>query len=204
MVGLIPDLSRICTQGWKNEGDGIYLLGLPIQSQVSLTQVTLGGSEYLAAIHNTVAGKPPRVDFDLERRVQAACRFGIRQGWLNSAHDSAEGGLAVALAECCLSGEMGATITLDLSSQQSGNFRWDEVLFGEGGARIIVSVAPSQQEAWETYLRENLDGAWQKLGAVTNKEQGLQILTEDNHSLIQVNHESMSDRYYNAISQAIG
>ncbi|NRB08530.1 MAG: phosphoribosylformylglycinamidine synthase subunit PurL [Richelia sp.] len=194
MVGLIPDLTKMCSQGWQNQGDGIFLLGLPIQSQV-----TLGGSEYLASIHNTVAGKPPRVDFDLEKRVQAACRFGIRQGWINSAHDSAEGGLAVALAECCLNGELGAVITFNLSSQQPENFRWDELLFGEGGARIIVSVVPSQQEAWETYLRENLNGAWQKLGAVASKEKGLQISTADHQSIVQVNHNSMSDRYYNAI-----
>ncbi|WP_088243257.1 phosphoribosylformylglycinamidine synthase subunit PurL [Calothrix rhizosoleniae] len=194
MVGLIPDLSKICTQGWQAEGDVIYLLGLPIQSPT-----TLGGSEYLAAIHNTVAGKPPRVDFALERQVQAACRTGIRQGWLHSAHDTAEGGLAVALAECCLSGELGAAITLDLSNQELTNLRWDEVLFGEGGARIIVSVTPSQQEAWEMYLRENLDGAWQKLGTVTSNDQGLQILTRDYQTLIQVNYEQMSDRYYHTV-----
>ncbi|MDJ0674506.1 MAG: phosphoribosylformylglycinamidine synthase subunit PurL [Calothrix sp. MO_167.B42] len=194
MVGLIPDLSKICTQGWQIPGDLIYLLGLPIPAKT-----TLGASEYLAAIHNIVAGKPPRIDFELERRVQAACRFGIRQGWLNSAHDTAEGGLAVALAECCLSGELGATITLDLSEQESTNLRWDEILFGEGGGRIIVSVAPPQQSAWETYLRENLDGTWQQLGTVTSNDQGLQVLTKDYQTLIQVNYPQMSDRYYHAI-----
>ena len=101
--------------------------------------------------------------------------------------------------ECCLNGELGAVITFNLSSQQPENFRWDELLFGEGGARIIVSVVPSQQEAWETYLRENLNGAWQKLGAVASKEKGLQISTADHQSIVQVNHNSMSDRYYNAI-----
>lgn len=194
MVGLIPNLNRICSQGWKNEGDEIYLLGLPIQ-----LQVTLGGSEYLAAIHKTVAGIPPKVDFDLERRVQSACRFGIRQGWINSAHDSAEGGLTVALAECCLSGDMGATIVFNLPSHQPENFRWDELLFGEGGARIIISVVPSEQEAWELFLRENLSGAWQKLGTVESKEKGLHILTTDHQSIININHESMSASYYNAI-----
>ncbi|WP_044304873.1 phosphoribosylformylglycinamidine synthase subunit PurL [Richelia intracellularis] len=194
MVGLIPNLDKICSQGWKNEGDKIYLLGLPVQSQVAL-----GGSEYLATIHKTVAGKPPQVDFDLERRVQAACRFGIRQSWINSAHDSAEGGLAVALAECCLSGEMGATIVLNLPSQQPENFQWDELLFGEGGARIIVSVVPSEQEAWEIFLQENLCGVWQKLGTVESKEKGLKISTIDHQSIINVNYELMSESYYNAI-----
>lgn len=88
MVGLIPDITKIGGQGWQASGDVIYLLGLPLASKISL-----GASEYLATIHNTVAGKPPLVDFDLERRVQKVCREGIRNGWVRSAHDSAEGEL---------------------------------------------------------------------------------------------------------------
>ncbi|HBY77473.1 MAG TPA: phosphoribosylformylglycinamidine synthase II, partial [Cyanobacteria bacterium UBA11148] len=110
MVGLIPDLTQICGQGWQAEGDLIYLLGLPLND--STPHLSLGGSEYLAAIHGIVAGKPPIVNFDLERRVQAACREGIRQGWVRSAHDCAEGGIAVAIAECCIAGQLGAEINL--------------------------------------------------------------------------------------------
>ena len=102
MVGLIPDITKICGQSWQNEGDIIYLLGF----SPSIIP-TLAASAYLATIHNTVAGKPPIVDFALERKVQAACRYGIRQGWVNSAHDCGEGGLAVALAECCLGNNFG-------------------------------------------------------------------------------------------------
>ncbi len=94
MVGLIPDLTRICGQGWRQEGDLIYLLGLRLESRQENEidkVVTLGGSEYLASIHGLVAGQPPVVDFELERRVQAVCRTGIRQGWIHSAHDCAEG-----------------------------------------------------------------------------------------------------------------
>ncbi|MEO1561728.1 MAG: AIR synthase related protein, partial [Cyanobacteria bacterium J06632_19] len=74
MVGLIPDLTKICSQAWQSEGDIIYLLGLPITSknQNPQSKIELGASEYLATIHKTVAGKPPRIDFDLERRVQQA------------------------------------------------------------------------------------------------------------------------------------
>jgi phosphoribosylformylglycinamidine (FGAM) synthase-like enzyme len=70
-------------------------LGLPLTD--STPHLSLGGSEYLAAIHGLVAGKPPLVDFGLERRVQAVTREGIRQGWVRSAHDCAEGGLALLL-----------------------------------------------------------------------------------------------------------
>ncbi|HBE16613.1 MAG TPA: phosphoribosylformylglycinamidine synthase subunit PurL, partial [Cyanobacteria bacterium UBA11367] len=108
MVGLIPDIDNIGTQGWKTEGDLIYLLGLPISD--TTPHVSLGGSEYLASIHGLVAGKPPVVNFDLESRVQAVCREGISQGWIKSAHDCAEGGIAVAVAESCISSGLGAEI----------------------------------------------------------------------------------------------
>ncbi|MDZ8029769.1 phosphoribosylformylglycinamidine synthase subunit PurL [Nostoc sp. DedSLP04] len=196
MVGLIPDLTKICGQGWQASGDVIYLLGLPLASQISL-----GASEYLATIHNTVAGKPPRVDFDLERRVQKVCREGIRNGWVRSAHDSAEGGVAIALAESCLAGNLGAEINLEIAQTQLN--RLDEVLFAEGGARILVSVASAQQEIWESYLQEHLGQEWQKLGVVSNFETGLGVFTTDNQTLIKVSIEDMNDRYSHAIAKRL-
>ncbi|MDZ8139340.1 MAG: phosphoribosylformylglycinamidine synthase subunit PurL [Nostoc sp. DedQUE04] len=196
MVGLIPDLTKICGQGWQASGDVIYLLGLPLASQISL-----GASEYLATIHNTVAGKPPRVDFDLERRVQKVCREGIRNGWVRSAHDSAEGGVAIALAESCLAGNLGAEINLEIAQTQLN--RLDEVLFAEGGARILVSVASAEQEIWESYLQEHLGQEWQKLGVVSNFETGLGVFTTDNQTLIKVSIEDMNDRYSHAIAKRL-
>jgi len=202
MVGLIPDLTKICGQGWQNADDIIYLLGLSIQSKIQnpKSKIELGASEYLATIHNTIAGKPPRIDFDLERLVQKACREGIRAGWVNSAHDSAEGGLAVAIAESCLSGNLGAEINFPISANHDSRF--DEVLFGEGGARILVSVSGENQEKWESYLHRTLPENWQKLGTVTNSG-NLEILTADNHKLLQVSLEDMSDRYSQAISKRL-
>ena len=196
MVGLIPDLTKICSQAWRSEGDIIYLLGLPIQSKIEL-----GGSEYLATIHNTVAGRPPSVDFDLERRVQQACREGIRQGWVRSAHDCAEGGITVALAECCINSSLGCEVKLDIPANNSQ--RWDEVLFGEGGARIIVSVALAQQQIWESYLQEQLNDRWQKIGKVGNFQTDLGVLTSDNKTLINVTIENVSDRYHKAINRRL-
>ncbi|MEA5620815.1 phosphoribosylformylglycinamidine synthase subunit PurL [Cronbergia sp. UHCC 0137] len=196
MVGLIPDLTKICGQGWQNVGDIIYLLGLPVGAKIEL-----GASEYLATIHNTVTGKPPRVDFDLERRVQNACREGIRAGWVRSAHDCAEGGLIVALAECCLSGNLSAEVNLGISANQLT--RLDEVLFGEGGARILVSVGSQLQEVWESYLQEHLGIEWQKLGVVANLDTELKILDTENQPLITVTIKEMSDRYFSAIAKRL-
>ena len=197
MVGLIPDITKICGQGWQAVGDVIYLLGLPVQSKIGL-----GASEYLATIHGTVAGKPPRVDFDLERRVQKVCREGIRNGWVRSAHDSAEGGLAIAIAECCIAGNLGAEINLEIAQTQAQT-RLDEVLFAEGGARILVSVTSEQQEIWESYLQEHLGKEWQKLGTVRNYETGLGVFTTENQPLIKVRIEDMNDRYSHAIARRL-
>ncbi|MEG4799726.1 phosphoribosylformylglycinamidine synthase subunit PurL [Microcoleus sp. ARI1-B5] len=203
MVGLIPDLTKICGQAWQKEGDLIYLLGIGASSQNSDVQTspTLGGSEYLAAVHGTIAGKPPAIDFELERQVQKACRDGIRSGWVRSAHDCAEGGIAIALAESCISAKMGAEIHLSFNSEKVG--RWDEILFGEMGNCIVVSVAPKNQEIWESYLQEHLTKMWQKIGLVGGAESPLRVVSADNQALIEVGMSEMGDRFYNAIERRI-
>ena len=197
MVGLIADLTKVCGQGWQSSGDLIYLLG------DDKTLPTLGASEYLAVLHSTIAGKPPRVDFELEQKVQTACREGIRQGWIKSAHDCAEGGLAVALAESCLSGQKGATVKLGLGSNPS--VRWDNILFGEGGGRILVSVHPESQLVWEGFLEQQLgkeNDIWQNLGFVGSGSEPLRILADD-QGLIEVDLGEMGDRYFNAIERRV-
>ena len=198
MVGLVEDITQICGQGWRSPGDAIYLLGDWAKG------TTLGGSEYLAVIHQTIAGQPPIADFELERQVQSACRQGIRQGWVRSAHDCAEGGLAIALAECCISGQLGAEIQLPQMPQMSENHlsenRWDHLLFAEGGARILVSVSVEQVKTWESYLSDHLSHTWQKLGQV--KGNRLAIAT-DNLTLINASLEEMGDRWSKAIERRL-
>ncbi|WP_013321954.1 phosphoribosylformylglycinamidine synthase subunit PurL [Gloeothece verrucosa] len=186
MVGLIPDITRVCGQGWQANGDIIYLLGdcLP----------TLGASEYLAAVHGVVAGKPPQVDFELEKRVQQSCRYGIRQGWVNSAHDCAEGGLAVTLAECSISGKRGAQIQVSFAD----NLRLDEWLFGESASRIVVSVKPDFKRVWEDYLRDILGDQWQEIGVVGDEGDRLKI-----NDLIDLSVDEMTDFWATAIERRL-
>jgi phosphoribosylformylglycinamidine synthase subunit PurL len=193
MVGLIPDLAHICGQGFKAAGDLLYLLGEPLGT--SDPTVTLGGSEYLSAIHGLVAGRPPQVDFELEKSVQAVCRQGVRQGWIRTAHDCAEGGFAIALAESCISGQLGAAVQISGTQSQ----RWDEVLFGEGGARILVAIDPNHKTDWEAHLEEHLRDHWQPLGQVTVPTTGLKITTEDNLCLIQAIMEEITSLWSTAI-----
>lgn len=183
MVGLIPDIDKICGQGWQKEGDVVYLLGK--------FEPRLGASEYLATIHNIIAGKPPQLDYTLEKQVQEACREGIRQGMVKSAHDVSEGGVAVALAECCISGKLGCDVTLP-----SFDSRLDAVLFGELASLIIVSINPENQGNWEALLNGKLGHNWHKIGQVKGSN-----LTINN--FVNLSVKTITDTWANAIENRL-
>lgn len=185
MVGIIPDLTKVCGQSWTTAGHLIYLLG-------ASSRPSLGSSEYLATVHQTVAGRPVAIDFDRERRVQAACRYGIRQGWVSAAHDPAEGGIAVAVAESCIGNGLGAQVTLPALG-----LRADEDLFGECGGRIVVSIDPSQRAGWEAYLQENLAGDWLELGVVVGDR--LQIHSASGS--VDLSLQEIADSWRNGIDR---
>jgi phosphoribosylformylglycinamidine synthase subunit PurL len=206
MVGLIEDLSATCGQGWRQAGDLIYLLGVPLEATATALidekpQVTLGASEYLAALHGQVAGHPPMIDLALERQIQAACRHGIRQGWVRSAHDVAEGGLAIALAEACISGGLAAQIRLPVAADQR-LCRWDTLLFGEGGSRIVVSVRPEAAAAWQAYLAEQVGDRWQPLGQVAAGDQ-LRLTSLDDQLLISASLGALAEAWGDAIERRL-
>lgn len=133
MVGLLDDVSKRCTQGFKAEGDTILLVG--DYPTANASDLGLGGSEYLAVIHGVKKGIPPYIDLDREKAVDGVVFNAVRKGLLQSAHDCSEGGLAVAVAESCISGKLGASINL-AASKESLAAR----LFGEKQSRIVVSV----------------------------------------------------------------
>ena len=196
MVGLVPDLTKVCGQAWQAEGDAIYLLGVGTDSD-GQGAVTLGGSEYLKRIHGTVAGQPPRVDVEMELAVQATCREGIRRGWVRSAHDCSEGGLAIALAECCISGNKGASLSV-----VEGQQRLDTLLFGEGGARILVSVAPEHKGDWEGYCQTNLEHVRQ-IGTVGAADAPMRVAGDRNGELISLAVPHLSDQWTHAIERVL-
>ena len=101
MVGLIEKPEHITTQWFKDEGDAIILLGDVVDASDPLRG--LGGSAYLQRIHGLKAGTPPRCDLEKEKELHLALRALIHSGAVKSAHDCSEGGLAVALAESCIS-----------------------------------------------------------------------------------------------------
>jgi phosphoribosylformylglycinamidine synthase len=136
MVGLIDQVDRAVTQWFKHAGDAIILLGT--------TKEDLGGTEYLKVMHHREQGSPPLLNLDREKAVQACTLHLIRSGLIQSAHDCSDGGLAVALAESCVSGpdqKLGAVVQL-----QVDRLRRDALLFGESQSRVILSARPDQAE----------------------------------------------------------
>ncbi|HLW60846.1 MAG TPA: phosphoribosylformylglycinamidine synthase subunit PurL [bacterium] len=131
MVGLLEDVRRHATPGWKREGDLIVLLGDGIPQ--------LEGSEYLATVHGVEAGRLRHPDLPGVARLIQCTREAVARGLVSSAHDCAGGGMAVALAECCIAGGLGAAVALPVERGQ----RSDVALFGEGVGRILVSTQPS-------------------------------------------------------------
>lgn len=106
--------------------------------------------------------------------------------------------MAIALAEACVTSQYGATIILDLATSDLG-CRWDTLLFGEGGSRIIVSVAPHSVVLWENYLQNHLAKHWQHLGHVGAVGGPLQIQIPQETTIIDVGMEAMGDRWCHAI-----
>ncbi len=127
MLGLIEDVDKRCTSEFKKPGDVIALVH---GGQAG----SLGGSEYLNAIHGLAVGKPPALDMVTEKRVQNVVLQAIRQGLLSSAHDCSDGGLAVTLAEGCILGKLGAEVSLSVDCGTAA------ALFAETQSRIVVSL----------------------------------------------------------------
>jgi len=123
---LIDDLNKIMSADFKQEGDTVLLIGNNRQE--------LGGSEYLKQIHDQVLGMAPELNLDEEHNLQKATLELIRSGLINSAHDTAEGGLAVCLAESSMNvNNIGVDAKIENTAQ---------ALFGESQSRIVISFNP--------------------------------------------------------------
>ncbi len=149
MLGLIEKMDFLCTPWFKKKGDLIILLGE--------CRGEIGGSEYLQLIHGLKAGQIPRLDLERERAVQNTCLEVIRAHLVSSAHDCSEGGLAVALAECCISNsgkERGAIIELE-AFPEILCIRMDALLFGETQSRILISCHPRNFAEIQRVARRN-------------------------------------------------
>ena len=187
MVGLLPDADKRVTMGFKKEGDVIYLVGNG--------EPTLGGSEYLAVIHGQEVGRPPALDMEAEKKLQAFLREAIDARLLQSAHDVSDGGLAVAVAECCLAGMQGATVQVETEQADAKG------LFGEATASVVVSVTAAQEQEVAALLdRSGLPS--RRIGNVGRVGKPLQM-SGRNGLEIGLTLPEMRDAYEGAIPAAM-
>jgi phosphoribosylformylglycinamidine synthase subunit PurL len=218
MVGLIDKEEHITTQWFKAAGDAIILVGAgggvagpaspnnPKSAGVGDPGYSLGGSQFLRVCYGRTEGPPPRVDLELEIDVQNAVRDLIREGLVKSAHDCSEGGLAVALAECCFNPDnlLGADVDFENCGGSRAGCAGDtpasteEALFNESQSRIVISVARENLEKTMSMLRAR-DVPFQHLGKVGGDELCIRASNETFRWPIS----NLYDDWFNAIRRAV-
>jgi phosphoribosylformylglycinamidine synthase len=132
VVGLVEDVDAVVGPGFRDEGDTVILIGE--------TRDELGGTEYLKVVHGVEDGLPPALDLGRERAAQELVRDAIEAGWVKSAHDPSDGGLAVCAAECAFHAKDGLGCEIDLDAVSPAE-RTDARLFGESQSRILITAS---------------------------------------------------------------
>ena len=218
MVGLIEKPEHITTQWFKDEGDAVILLGEPVDADDPL--LGLGGSAWLQAVHGKKTGTPPRCDLEQARTLHTTLLGLIQSGLIKSAHDCSEGGLAVCLAESCISQLiargtprlMGAAIdltsvgrassradgTTDNGSSAASPHQLDALLFGETQSRVVITCQPL--DAVKVVERAKLLGVTAvQIGRVG----GEQLAIKAGANEVSVPVTELHDRWWNAIARAM-
>jgi len=156
-LGLLDDVNKAVSSGFKHEGDSVFLLGADV---ISNDPYSLAGSEYLETVHGLIVGQPT-INLDIEVKLQSCCRSLVQKQLINSAHDCSEGGLAVALAESSITGKLGFSGSIDTEKH------WAAALFGEQTSRVIVSVSKDNIDQFKNVCHES-ETPFVWLGTVTN------------------------------------
>ena len=217
MVGLIDKEEHITTQWFKDEGDLIILVGGvdgigDAGAGINDPGYNLGGSRYLKVCHQLKIGPPPQLDLAHEIKVQNSVRDLIRAGLVKSAHDCSEGGLVVALAECCFNPERLFGADIDCSRRPVGDATHAEqanptdashsdvatVLFNESQSRILISVNPENFDNTIAMLRLR-EVPFQQLGKVGGDELRIRI----NEKTFRWPISELYDDWWNAIRCAV-
>jgi phosphoribosylformylglycinamidine synthase len=139
VVGLIENADQVVQRTFRQSGDAVILLGE--------NRAELGGSEFLQTVHGTIRGVPPALDLSREAALQRVLVDGIASGLIRSAHDCAEGGLAITLAECCFETPLGVRADLPAVAFDTAAYGDIATLYGESASRAVVSVAAGDASA---------------------------------------------------------
>jgi phosphoribosylformylglycinamidine synthase II len=138
MIGLLEDKNKVMSLNFKWKGDLIFLLGV--------SRDDINSSEYLAGYHGIKASPAPYFDLDEEHQLQETVKALIDKGYINAAHDCADGGLWTTLVEMGMPGGLGFDIVTD------SEVREDAFLFGESQSRVVVTVNEDQEDEFIEYM----------------------------------------------------
>ena len=186
MVGLIEN-GRVPVQtAFAGEGDLIVLIGN--------SDDDIGGSEYLAVWHNREQGIPPQLDLEMARKINDAVLSLMDTGCVKSCHDTAEGGLAVALSECSVAGNIGCKVGVE-----TNGMRIDGALFGESQSRFVLTVAEANRDIMESTLTEQ-GVPFAQIGWVTGDRVQIGV---DRKLTIDVPVADVADAYNNGLTRAL-
>ena len=191
MVGKINNIHQAISSGWKSVHDHVWIIGS------YSSETSIGASSYLEYFHGKVTGRPPKIDLQDEKYCQSFLRNIILNNLVASSHDISDGGLAVALSECCILSSLGAKIELE-----SGFERIDNLLFSEGGSRIIFSINKTKESNWLKFLKDIKNKLpksvyLKKIGYVSNEN--LKITIQDKE-ICNIKLDQLTKRFNNSIS----
>ncbi len=191
MIGKIDNVEKAISSEWKNIDDQIWLIGS------SKSEIKIAASSYLEYFHGEITGRPPKIDLLDEKFCQSFLRNAILSSLVVSSHDISDGGLAIALAESCILSARGATIELEKDLN-----RVDNLLFAEGGSRIIFSISKMKQNEWFNYLKQNQINFpssvyVKKIGYVTSETLKIKI---NQKNICNIRVEELTEKFNNSIS----
>ena len=191
MVGTIQNVDKAISSEWKNINDQIWIVGS------TSSESTIGASSYLEYFHGLVTGRPPKINLQDEKYCQSFLRDAILKNYIISSHDVSDGGLAVALSECCILSSKGATIELE-----DKNIREDSLLFSEGGSRIIFSLNKKEELNFLDFVNIKKKNFPQniylkKIGFVSKEK--LKIIVEDKE-ICNIRVDELTKKFNNCIS----
>ena len=191
MVGTIQNVDKAISSEWKNIDDQIWIVGS------NSSESTIGASSYLEYFHGLVTGRPPKINLQDEKYCQSFLRDAILKNYIISSHDVSDGGLAVALSECCILSSKGATIELE-----DKNIREDSLLFSEGGSRIIFSLNKKKELKFLDFVNLKKKDFHQniyvkKIGTVSKEK--LKIIVEGKE-LCNIRVDQLTKKFNNGIS----
>jgi len=191
MVGKLDNVEKAISSEWKNIEDQIWLIGS------YKSDMTIAASSYLEYFHGEITGRPPKIDLQDEKFCQSFLRNAILKSFVVSSHDISDGGLAIALAESCILSGKGATIELHENIKRD-----DNLLFGEGGSRIIFSIDENKEKDWLNYLKNiqiNSQSSVyvKKIGYVSSESLKIKIQEK---VICNIKVEELTKKFNNSIS----